>query len=199
METRTLTSVCVFCGANSGNEAVFVETARKVGVFLAENQLKLVYGGGKVGMMGAVADGALEKGGQVVGVIPFFLDHREVIHPDVSEMIILNNMHERKARIYELSDAFVALPGGYGTMDEIFEIITWAQLGLHQKPIGILNVEGFYDHFVQLLDGFVQRGFVKPHLRGLIVDAPTWEELWDKLLHFESPETEDWLKKVSET
>lgn len=196
---QNIQSICVFCGASPGFSPIYLETAQKVGNILAHHQIKLVYGGGKVGMMGAVADGVLAKNGQVTGIIPHFLDHREVIHPEVKDMIILENMHDRKAKMYELSDGFVALPGGFGTLDELFEIVTWGQLGLHKKPIGILNIEGFFDDLVRFIDNLVEKGFVKSNIRNLIVVANTFEDLLHKMQNHEAPETEDWVHKVKET
>ncbi|HUA79160.1 MAG TPA: TIGR00730 family Rossman fold protein, partial [Dyella sp.] len=142
---RQPTALCVYCGSQGGNRPVYVETARGFGEELARRNITLVYGGGKVGLMGAVATAALEAGGKVVGVIPRQLVEREVAHTGLSELVVVDTMHQRKTRMYELSNAFVALPGGFGTMDEMFEMLTWAQLGLHNYPCGFLNTLGYYE------------------------------------------------------
>jgi len=153
--------VCVFCGSSSGQPEAYTNAARALGAHLAATGLTLVYGGGKVGLMGTLADACLSSGGEVIGVIPEHLVSREVAHQGVSKLIRVHSMHERKRRMVDLSDSFLALPGGIGTMDEFFEIFTWQQLGLHHKPIGILNVEGFFDPLLQLFDRMTATGFLK--------------------------------------
>lgn len=153
-------NIAVFCGASAGADPLYAEAAAKLGHYLAANHLRLIYGGGSVGLMGVVADAVLAHGGQVTGVIPDFLVRKEVGHRGLSECIITQTMHERKMHMAERADAFVVLPGGLGTMDELFEIMTWAQLQLHAKPIGLLNAGGFFDPLVRLLEHFVQQGFV---------------------------------------
>jgi uncharacterized protein (TIGR00730 family) len=161
-------SICVFCGANSGTDPVYVQATEAAGQYLAQRGIRLVYGGGNVGLMGVLADAALAHGGWVTGVIPHFLAQWEVAHRNLSELIFTETMHERKARMAELSEGFVALPGGFGTLDELFEILTWAQLGIHQKPIGLLNVGGYFDPLLTLIDAMVERGFLKPANRALL-------------------------------
>ena len=161
--------ICVFCGSNFGKHPSYREAAEELGQLLAERGICLVYGGGDVGLMGAIADAALSAGGQVIGVIPRRLSDREVAHRGVTELRIVETMHERKALMVELSDAFISLPGGLGTMDEFFETLTWAQLDIHRKPCGLLNVNGYYDQVVGLLDRFVEDGFVSPRNRELII------------------------------
>ncbi len=168
-----ISSVAVFCGSRLGADTAFAGAARKLGGGLAALGIRLVYGGGKNGMMGVLADAVLAGGGRVLGVIPDFLTKWEVAHPDVTEMLSTNSMHDRKRRMAEAADAFVALPGGLGTMDETVEIITWRQLGLHDKPIYICDVAGSAAPFVSAVDGLIAQGFVLPEARGLftVVDG----------------------------
>jgi uncharacterized protein (TIGR00730 family) len=166
-------SVCVFCGAASGADPAFEQHARAVGEQLAGAGVRVVFGGGRVGMMGAVADAALAAGGDVVGVIPRHLVEREIAHEGV-DLRVVGSMHERKALMADLSDAFLALPGGIGTLEELFEVWTWAYLGLHDKPIGLLDADGFWDPLVGFLDGLVGQGFLRPEARakvGVLSDA----------------------------
>jgi uncharacterized protein (TIGR00730 family) len=174
-------SVCVFCGSSSGHDAVYKNAAAALGETLARYGLRLVYGGGHVGLMGALADGALQAGGSVIGVIPQQLIDREIGHKGLSEMRVVQTMHERKALMAELAEAFIALPGGYGTLDEFCEILTWAQLSIHQKPCGILNVNGYYDPLLRLFDHAVQEGFLRAAHRDMIVVEATAERLLDRL------------------
>jgi uncharacterized protein (TIGR00730 family) len=153
--------VCVFCGSSSGQPEAYANAARTLGAQMAATGLTLVYGGGNVGLMGTLADACLASGAHVIGVIPEHLVSREVAHHGVSKLIRVNSMHERKRRMVDLSDSFLTLPGGIGTMDEFFEVFTWRQLGLHHKPIGMLNVEGFFDPLLQLLDQMIATGFLK--------------------------------------
>ena len=152
---------CVFCGSSKGNLPVFMETATAVGQFFAENGIDLVYGGGDVGLMGAVADAVLDGGGEVTGVMPKHLADREIAHKGLTSLIIVDDMHERKSQMAALSDAFLTLPGGAGTMEEMFEQWTWAQLGLHQKPSGVLNIGGYYDPLLRMIADMVTNGFLK--------------------------------------
>ncbi|MDX1909255.1 MAG: TIGR00730 family Rossman fold protein [Bacteroidia bacterium] len=162
-------SVCVFCGSQRGHDPVYAAAARETGETLARQGITLVYGGGSVGLMGIVADAALEAGGTVVGVIPDFLDKLEAGHNGLTEKIIVETMHQRKALMASRSEGFIALPGGLGTMDELFEILTWAQLGLHTHPIGLLNVAGYYDALLALLDSMRDTRFVSPRNRNLLL------------------------------
>ena len=165
-------SLCVFCGSSVGSKPAFIGAAISLGKTLAENGIRLVYGGGRVGLMGAIADAALNAGGEVIGVIPEHLVAREVAHPGLTDLRIVASMHDRKALMAELSEGFVALPGGLGTLEEFFEVWTWGQLGLHRKPYGLLNVNGFYDPLVQFIDQLVEQKFVKPeHRRMLIIES----------------------------
>jgi len=161
--------VCVFCGSSPGARPEYVEKARVLGRILAENHIGLVYGGARIGVMGAVAAAALEAKGEVIGVIPRDLVKKEVAFTDISDLRVVNSMHERKALMAELSDGFIALPGGLGTIEEIFEIITWAQLGIHKKPCGFLNVCGYYDKIIEFVDHAVQEQFIGPAGRQLVL------------------------------
>ena len=160
-----LASLCVFCGSRPGTAPVYRQQAEVVGRELATREIRLVFGGGSVGLMGAVCDAVLAAGGQVTGVLPEFLATRELRHFGVSDMRVVHDMHARKALMAELSDAFLALPGGYGTFEELFEIITWAQLGLHGCPIGLLNTSHFFDPLVAMIDRAVEEGFIRPAQR----------------------------------
>jgi len=160
--------VCVFCASSMGRDPRYAEAAREVGVLLAARGFGLVYGGGNIGLMGVVADAVMAAGGEVIGVIPRGLEQKEVAHRGLSQLFVTDGMHARKQKMYELSDAFVTLPGGFGTMDELFETLTWAQLGDHQKPIGLLNVAGFYDPLLAMIEHQVREGVLKPEYRGLL-------------------------------
>nr|WP_250630600.1 TIGR00730 family Rossman fold protein [Rhodoflexus caldus] len=177
-------SICVYCGANSGVNPVYIETATAVGSFIANHHMRLVYGGGRVGMMGAVADEVLRCGGKVTGIIPDFLLSAEVGHTKLNELVVVKSMHERKTKMFEISDGFLALPGGMGTFEELCEILTWAQLGLHQKPIGVLNVNGYYDKLLDFLDYAVQQGFYKPEYRAMLLHDSDMESLYQKMLAY---------------
>ena len=164
-------SVCVFCGSRLGNRPAYREAAAAVGQQLAQRGLTLVYGGGNVGLMGVVADAALAANGQVIGVIPEFLETKELAHQGLTALKVVGSMHERKTCMASLADAFIALPGGYGTLEEFCEIVTWGQLGLHQKPCGLLNVEGYFEPLLQLFDQALNEAFITPTLRQLIIAA----------------------------
>ena len=190
----TLNSVCVFCGSSWGANPAYEQAARRVGRLLAERSLTLVYGGGNVGLMGAVADAAMEAGGKVVGVIPKSLADREVAHHGVTTLHIVASMHERKARMAELSDAFIALPGGYGTLDEFCEIVTWCQLGFHRKPCGILNVDGYFDALLKQFDLGVTQEFIRPEHREIVLSAVEPVELLEQLSTHRLATLDKWMK-----
>jgi len=164
-------SLCVYCGSASGNSPVYAQAARSLAAVLVAHNLNLVYGGGNVGLMGTVADEVLRLGGEVTGVIPQLLMEKEVGHMALTRLHIVKDMHERKAMMAQLSDGFIALPGGIGTLEELFEMLTWLQLGFHQKPVGILNVDGFYDALLHFLNHTVQQGFLKPQHRQLLCES----------------------------
>lgn len=173
-----LKSIAVFCGSRLGLDPIFLQSTRALGTLLAKENITLVYGAGSTGLMGALAEACLKERGRVVGVIPKFLVEKERAHPGLTELITVNSMHERKAQMADLADAFMALPGGFGTLDELFEIITWAQLDLHQKPIGILNVQGFFDPLKKMIETASQKGFIgETHL-----DLLQWAESPEELL-----------------
>lgn len=174
-----MNSICVFCGSSPGANGAYAEAARAFGALLATNNITLIYGGGKVGLMGQLADSVLKNGGDAIGVIPETLFKKEVAHESLTKLHIVENMHVRKALMYELSDGFVALPGGTGTLDELFEVFTWIQLGLLVKPVGLLNVDGYFDHLRSFLTHSVEQRFVKAeHLDMLVID-----DSQDALLH----------------
>jgi uncharacterized protein (TIGR00730 family) len=191
-------SVCVFCGSNVGSRPEYSAAAEAVGRLLAERRIELVYGGGKVGLMGKVADAVLSAGGKVTGVIPQALMLKEIGHEGLTELKIVNSMHERKALMAELAEAFIALPGGFGTLDEFCEILTWAQLGLHHKPCGLLNVNGYYDHFSRLLDHAVNEQFLRPLHRAMVISDEDPEALLCRMREYEAPLTGKWIDR-SET
>lgn len=186
-------SVCVFCGSSPGLDPAYLEAARRLGGLLAERGIAVVYGGASVGVMGAVADAALAAGGRVVGVIPRALWEREVAHTGLTELRVVDSMHQRKAAMAELSDAFVALPGGIGTLEELFEIWTWAQLGLHRKAFGLLDVLGFYRPLAAFLDHVVEQGFLKPNHRALVHVDQDPERLLARLREPVPPPTTKWI------
>jgi uncharacterized protein (TIGR00730 family) len=182
-----LRQICVFCGASPGASSVYTETAYALGQLFAHQGIGLVFGGGTTGLMGAVARGAAQQGGQVTGFIPRSLVVRELVDQPIGELIQVDTMHERKALMAERADAFIALPGGYGTLDELFEAITWGQLGIHQKPIGLLNVNSFFTPLVAWIDHAVAEGFVRHHHRQLVVVAADAEILLEQLRQYEAP------------
>lgn len=185
--------ICVFCGSSEGAYPIYKQTAVALGQLLAQNEINLVYGGATVGTMGAVADAVMEAGGKVYGVIPRGLFGREVPHHNITQLDIVDSMHERKARMAELSDGFISLPGGIGTFEEMFEVLSWAQLGIHQKPVGLLNVEGFYDKLLDFLDDAVSSGFVKSTHRELLVVKNDPASLLEALQTFQPPLVSKWM------
>lgn len=188
-------SILVYCGANTGNKDIYIETAKNLGMELAKRDLTLIYGAGNVGLMGVISRTVMENGGKAIGVIPDFLVKMEVANPNLTEMIVVETMHQRKAKMEEISDAVITMPGGFGSMDELFEILTWGQLGLHQKPVGILNTNGFYDHLLKQMDVMVAEGFLKKQNRDLVVVDENIDNLLEKLENFKPNFTEKWLKK----
>lgn len=188
-------SITVFCASSPGFDPVYYDAAFALGQLLAERNTALVYGGAKVGLMGAVADGALSRQGKVIGVLPHFLRTKEIAHEGLSELILVESMHERKTRMHELSDGVIALPGGFGTLEELFEILTWAQLGLHSKPIGLLNVDGFYDSLSALLQTMTDKGLLKEENRQMLLvnhDAPA---LLQQMSDYTAPVVGKWLSE----
>lgn len=185
--------ICVFCGSSPGQSPVYLEAARAVGRALAGRGLGLVYGGGSVGLMGAVADATLAAGGEVVGVIPRALELRELAHRRLTTLHVVGSMHERKAKMAELSDGFLALPGGMGTLEELAEILTWAQLGLHARPVGLLDVAGYYGPLIQFFDRAAAEGFIRPEHRRLLLVGPEPGVLLDRFAAWQPPPVERWI------
>jgi len=185
--------ICVFCGSSSGGRPSYAASAIALARHLASRKIGVVYGGGRVGLMGTLADAALDAGGEVIGVIPQSLVAREVSHRGLSDLRVVGSMHERKALMAELSDAFIALPGGYGTFEELCEMLTWTQLGLHRKPCGILNVEGYYDPLLALFDHAMAEQFVKPLHRRMVIADSCPESLVARLLEYEPPAVNKWI------
>lgn len=187
--------ICVFCGSSPGASPRYIEAAAEVGRTLARRGLGLVYGGGSIGLMGAVADAALAAGGEVVGVIPKALQLREIAHAKLTTLHVVGSMHERKAKMAELSHGFIALPGGMGTLEEFAEILTWAQLGLHARPCGLLDVAGFFGPLIAFFDHAAAQGFVRPEHRRLILVAEEPDDLLDRFLAFEPSGVERWIDR----
>ncbi|MCA9607237.1 MAG: TIGR00730 family Rossman fold protein [Myxococcales bacterium] len=180
--TESKKRVCVYCGSAPGKRPAYQEAAAAVGRSLARRGVGLVYGGAAVGTMGIVADAALAEGGEVIGVMPRQLDEREIAHRGLTELHVVSGMHERKAKMTALSDAFLALPGGFGTLDELFEALTWSQLGIHAQPVGLWNVEGYWTPLISLLDRMVDEGFLAPANRARLVSGDALDPLLDRLL-----------------
>jgi uncharacterized protein (TIGR00730 family) len=190
---KSLQSIAVFCGSSPGYHEEFREMAYAAGREIALTGARIVYGGSRLGLMGAVADGALDAGGVVTGVLPGFLKTKEIAHPGLSQLIIVDNMHERKLRMHELSDSIIALPGGWGTMEELMEMLTWAQLGLHAKPIGLLNAGGFYHGLLELIRTMQSQGFLRPALAEMLIVADEIEPLLHAMAAYKAPMVPQWI------
>ncbi|UUY10256.1 TIGR00730 family Rossman fold protein [Pseudomonas sp. J452] len=188
----SLKSVCVFCGASTGHNPLYREAASLLGRTLAERGLTLIYGGGAVGLMGVVADAVMAAGGQVIGIIPQSLERSEIGHKGLTRLEVVDGMHARKARMAELADAFIALPGGLGTLEELFEVWTWGQLGYHGKPLGLLDVNGFYQQLSGFLDHLVSEGFVRPPHRDMLQRSESAGELLDQLAAWQPDAAPKW-------
>jgi len=188
-----LSKICVFCGSSDGNDLVITDAAIQLGKLFANQEITLVYGAAKIGVMGALAKTVLDAKGSVIGIIPKFLMKKEVVHLGLSELITTQNMHDRKLKMQEMSDGFIALPGGLGTLEELFEIITWLQLGLHEKPIGLLNVNGFYNDLLKLLETMVSKGFLSMENYELLLVDTNIENLLQKMIAFKAPQIPKWL------
>ncbi|QIE60705.1 TIGR00730 family Rossman fold protein [Rasiella rasia] len=189
-----LQKICVFCGSSDGNDTQITDAAIALGETFAQRNITLVYGAAKIGVMGTIAETMLRTNGKVVGIIPQFLKKKEVVHLGLTELITTENMHQRKLKMQEISDGFIALPGGFGTLEELFEIITWLQLGLHTKPIGLLNTNGFYDDLLQLLETMVRKGFLKMDNYELLLVDTSISNLLQKMEDFKTPMIPKWLK-----
>jgi len=188
-------NITVFCGSNSGFRTEYAEAARNLARLLVEQNIRLVYGGGNVGLMGIIADEVMSAGGDVVGIIPDSLDKKEVGHRAITELRVVGSMHERKAQMAELADGFIAMPGGIGTFEEFFEILTWAQLGFHKKPCAVLNIAGYYDGLLTLCDTAVSEGFLRPAHRQLILEDSNPEFLLEKMRNLTPVPVEKWIDK----
>jgi uncharacterized protein (TIGR00730 family) len=187
--------ITVFCGSSSGTEEIYTSQATLLGETLAKLNIELVYGGAKVGLMGAVAEGVLNAGGKVIGVLPNFLGSKEIAHPKLTQLILIDTMHERKTKMNDLCDGVIALPGGFGTLDELFEMLTWAQLGLHKKPIAILNVDGYYDALIVFVQTMVDKGLLKEVNQKMLLVSDSIEELLDKMQDYVAPTVGKWINK----
>lgn len=185
--------ITVFCGSNNGSDTIYKDAAHELGKTLAQNDIELIYGGASVGLMGAVANSTIESGGKATGVLPSFLQKRELEHKNLTEIIIVETMHERKAKMNELCDGIIALPGGFGTLEELFEMLTWAQLALHKKPIGLLNIDGYYDTLLTFIDEMIEKKFVKDEYRNLILVSENPSELINKMKSYEAPLNDKWF------
>ena len=193
---ETLKRVCVFCGSSPGAHEEYADAARALGRAMAARGIGLVYGGGNVGLMGIVADTVMEAGGEAIGVIPEGLLAREVGHAGLTELHVVRSMHERKAMMADLSDAFIALPGGFGTLEEFFEVLTWSQLGIHRKPCGLLNAAGFYDGLLAFFEHARDERFIRDAHRALVLDDTDPERLLDRLAAFEPPVVQKWIDRA---
>lgn len=188
-------NLAVFCASSDGNDELIYETAYEVGKRMAEDGIRLIYGGSRLGLMGQVAKGTIDHGGKITGVIPDFLKTKEVVHTGLDKLITTRDMHERKLTMHELSDAFISLPGGFGTFEELFEIVTWAQLGLHRKPIGLLNINGFYDDLIQMLIKMTEKGLLKQDNLEILLISDNYDDLLNKMRNFESKPVPKWMNK----
>jgi uncharacterized protein (TIGR00730 family) len=185
--------ITVFCGSSFGTDDKYRQQATLLGQTLAQQNIELVYGGANVGLMGAVANGALSNGGKVIGVLPHFLRTKEIAHEQLTELILVDSMHQRKTKMNELSDGVIALPGGFGTLEEFFEILTWAQLGLHQKPVALLNMDGFYDSLIEMVQTMVNKGFLKEVNQQMLLVSDDIDELLDKMKNYTAPTVGKWI------
>lgn len=190
-----MNSICVFCGSSFGNEPAYKDAAHSLGEMLAQKGISLVYGGGNVGLMGTVADAVLEAGGEAIGVIPKALVEREIAHDQLTKLHVVGSMHERKALMAELADGFIALPGGNGTLEEFFEVLTWAQLGEHRKPCGLLNVDGYYDPLLAVFDHMVDKGFLSKEHRSIVQVETDPEDMLHALYRYTPPDTVKWIDR----
>lgn len=186
--------IAVFCGSSRGFDPAYTSQARELGKLLAQNNITLVFGGSRVGLMEELSDAALQAGGQVVGVMPRFLYDKGIGHPGLTEMILVESMHERKMRMNELCDGVIALPGGFGTLDECFEMITWAQLGIHQKPVALLNVNGFYDPLAHMVNHMTVQGFLKEVHRDMLLISDNAHHLLNQMVNYVPPTDGKWIR-----
>ncbi|MFD1259779.1 LOG family protein [Entomomonas asaccharolytica] len=186
--------ICVFCGSNTGNNPIYIEQAKQLGTTLANHNITLIYGGTTIGLMGAIADAALAAGGKVIGIIPQRLaDKPNMAHAKLTDIYIVESMHQRKAKMAELADGFIALPGGLGTFEELFEMLTWSQLDFHKKPCAVLNINGFYDKLTEFLDSVIAAQFMKPEHRQLLISESNPEQLLEKMQNYQAPTVSKWF------
>lgn len=195
IKNKLMKSITVFCGSSFGSDEIYKEQATLLGQTLAKQNIQLIYGGANVGLMGAVADGVLLEGGKAIGVLPHFLQSKEIAHQNLTELILVETMHERKTKMNDLCDGVIVLPGGYGTLEEFFEMITWAQLGLHKKPIAILNIDGFYDDLIKLVQTMVDKGFLKQINQEMLLVSDSIDELLEKMKNYQAPTVGKWISK----
>ncbi len=187
--------ITVFCGSSFGTEEIYKQQATLLGQTLAKQNIELVYGGANVGLMGAVADGILNEGGKAIGVLPNFLRSKEIAHLGLTELILVESMHERKTKMNDLCDGVIALPGGFGTLEELFEMLTWTQLGLHKKPIAILNIDGFYDSLIELTKVMVEKGLLKEANQQMLLVSDNIDDLLEQMKNYVAPTTGKWIDK----
>ncbi|QOG04421.1 TIGR00730 family Rossman fold protein [Flavobacterium sp. MDT1-60] len=187
--------ITVFCGSSFGTEAIYAEQATLLGETLAKENIELVYGGANVGLMGALADGVLNNGGKAIGVLPDFLRSKEIAHLGLTELILVESMHERKTKMNDLCDGVIALPGGFGTLEELFEMLTWAQLGLHKKPIAILNINGFYNSLIELTETMVEKGLLKEANQKMLLVSDDIDDLLKQMRNYTPPTVGKWIDK----
>jgi uncharacterized protein (TIGR00730 family) len=187
--------ITVFCGSSSGTEEIYTTQATLLGQTLAKRNIELVYGGANVGLMGAVADGVLNNGGKAIGLLPNFLRSKEIAHKQLTELILVDTMHERKTKMNDLSDGVIALPGGFGTLDELFEMLTWAQLGLHKKPIAILNIDGYFDSLIIFIQTMTDKGLLKEANQQMLLVSDSIDDLLDKMENYVPPTVGKWIDK----
>ncbi|MBF4484524.1 TIGR00730 family Rossman fold protein [Flavobacterium sp. CSZ] len=185
--------ITVFCGSSFGTEEIYKEQATLLGQTMAKQNIELVYGGANVGLMGAVADGVLNAGGKAIGVLPNFLRSKEIAHLGLTELILVESMHERKTKMNDLCDGVIALPGGFGTLEELFEMLTWAQLGLHKKPIAILNIDGFYDSLIELTKVMVEKGLLKEANQQMLLVSDSIDDLLEQMKNYVAPTNGKWI------
>lgn len=188
-------SITVFCGSSYGDNSIYEQKAYELGKYLAENDIELIYGGAKVGLMGAIANGVLENNGKVIGILPRFLKDKEIAHEGLTQLIWANSMHGRKLKMYELCHGVIALPGGYGTLEEFFEMLTWGQLGLHKKPVALLNINGFYNELISFVNTMVNNGFLKKVNQEMLLVDSDIASLISKMINYKAPTVGKWIKK----
>jgi uncharacterized protein (TIGR00730 family) len=186
-------SLAIFCGSSVGKDEQYCKEAQNLGVYLAQQEIAIIYGGARVGLMGAIADAALNAGGEVIGVIPSFIKHKEIAHENLTKLIEVKSMHERKMTMFDQSDGAIILPGGFGTLDEMFELLTWGQLGLHAKPVGILNVGGFYDLLISFFNNMVKQNLLRQSNRDMVLVSQEIPDLLDKMKIYQPPVKAKWI------